>query len=317
MLSAKDGDGRWVKARNAIKGVVHFCPDEGCRAPMVLKRGAFVVAHFAHPPGQTCNYADAKSIEHLTVLDRLDGMFAAEKALEGSPIASITVDQIFLGNPEIIRRPDILLTGTSGKRVVVEYQRTALEPVRMAQRTAAHVQLENAMQWIVRVPGERAELIPAEETTLLWLPRVRLHKWQQWAVRFHETNKGTVLFFEEKSQGLYAGTVHLASSYRDPADRYNEDTGEREEIGGYWKELTDTHHLALFQVRPEDLRIGGLTERRHELGQFAMPQCHMPVFPRVLERLRHARRQFALRLDKGRQDTTDPAFQSWLNAAND
>jgi len=294
---------------------MHFCPDEHCRAPMVLKRGAFVVAHFAHPPGTTCDHADAKSIEHLKVLDHLDGMFAAEQALSGSRLRKIDVDQLVLGTPEIVRRPDILLTSTSGNRVVIEYQRTALAPVKMKERTEAHAQLSNAVQWIVRVPGTRAELIEAAGMMLLWLPRVRLHKWQQWAARFHETEKGTVLFFDERSRGLYAGTVHSASSYKDVTDRYNEDAGEWEEVGGYWKELTDTHHLALFRARPEDLRIGELTKRNLQSGQFAMPACLTPVFPRLRERLQDAHRLFALNLDKERRDATDPAFRAWLDGA--
>lgn len=63
MLIALDDLGVRVEGRDAVRGDVHTCP--ACHAQVTLKRGAIVVAHFAHPPRSRCPFAVGESLRHL------------------------------------------------------------------------------------------------------------------------------------------------------------------------------------------------------------------------------------------------------------
>lgn len=65
MILALNARRQLVTAQNAARQELYYCP--GCHAPVVLKRGQVVLAHFAHQPHAHCTtFSEGETAEHLT-----------------------------------------------------------------------------------------------------------------------------------------------------------------------------------------------------------------------------------------------------------
>lgn len=121
MLIAFDKNNQRVCASDAEKGDEFYCPY--CSSPMLVKKGAIKVPHFAHISATTtCEY-DRESKEHmLTKLSIYDWL------------AEQRVDEVDMEYPLEECRPDIFFVH-QGKKVAVEIQLSPIPAAEIILRT--------------------------------------------------------------------------------------------------------------------------------------------------------------------------------------
>ena len=121
MLIALDKNNQRVCASDAEKGDEFYCPY--CSSPMLVKKGAIKVPHFAHISATTtCEY-DRESKEHmLTKLSIYDWL------------AEQRVDEVDMEYPLEECRPDIFFVH-QGKKVAVEIQLSPIPAAEIILRT--------------------------------------------------------------------------------------------------------------------------------------------------------------------------------------
>lgn len=137
MLTALLDDVR-VYAARVEKGPVYLCP--GCRAEMVLKKGAIRVHHFAHPPALHCGWSRGETAAHIEAKDALLRALAPRSLrIEAEwPVASLDGD----------RRADLFVWDMSGAEIAVELQHTAVTIAEIEARTAAYMAAGIAVLWL-------------------------------------------------------------------------------------------------------------------------------------------------------------------------
>lgn len=136
MLTAEAVDlpGVRVWAKDADRATAYRCP--GCDgAPLVLKRGRIVVAHFAHPAGvQDCSSEPETELHmatKLTLAEVLEGV--VEHAIEC---------------PGRRRRADVFVHTAGGGGYVVEVQLAPLTVEQLEERTRDQNRAGYAVMWI-------------------------------------------------------------------------------------------------------------------------------------------------------------------------
>ena len=140
MLAAKC-DGAMVEAAAAAKGQSFICPSPACGAPLVLKQGRIVSAHFAHKPPFHCDWGGEESAAHRAakILFR-DAIAARGLAVElecYTPFPNGTA-----------RRADLLATSPSGRPVAFEFQKTNIGLAEIEARAFSYAAHGYAQIWI-------------------------------------------------------------------------------------------------------------------------------------------------------------------------
>jgi hypothetical protein len=145
--------GERVLAASASRGMAASCPE--CGESVLLRRGARVVAHFAHRARSGC-VAAGESAAHL----------ALKAAVVSWVPAGFRVDlEVRVG----ARRADAVVTSPSGQRLVVECQASALPVTELRARTVEYNRAGLAVWWVFSLGRLRAQVrdhrrvrVPAE-----------------------------------------------------------------------------------------------------------------------------------------------------------
>ena len=117
-------------------GTQAFCP--GCHAPLILKNGPQIPAHFAHRNKADCWMSEPESAEHLRgkmLLLRIATTSGWQAQLE-VPVR------------EMQQRIDVLLT-RGQQQVALEFQCSPLSANRLYERTAGYARLGMQTQWFL------------------------------------------------------------------------------------------------------------------------------------------------------------------------
>jgi hypothetical protein len=115
-------------------------------APVMLKRGRLVTAHFAHYPESSCGLAAGESLRHIAMKAIIGKLFARERPEYEVP---------FKPN----RRADIVLSG----HIIVECQASAISIDEWDSRTFDYNELGYALLWIWDKRRLREQLTVADE----------------------------------------------------------------------------------------------------------------------------------------------------------
>lgn len=138
---AKNRHDNWVKATDMLdKADVFYCPD--CQQRVVLRKGVYNVAHFAHRTQCTQQrFSEGETQEHLLGKSLLYQWLVKEQFS--------VVLEAYLSNLQ--QRPDLLVTLPNGKRIAIELQCSPIAMDDFVQRTNGYVSKGYDVIWIVGV----------------------------------------------------------------------------------------------------------------------------------------------------------------------
>ena len=143
MLSAFNEHGALVIAWDSNRDQGPFyCPE--CKHGVTLKKGQFIVHHFAHTPRANCSYGTGDSWAHWRA------QFEMYNALRSDPHVSELQVELPLGPV----RPDIVFRWNDEVMVAVELQRSTIPPADVARRTSHYEEKGIAVLW-VGLPHDR------------------------------------------------------------------------------------------------------------------------------------------------------------------
>lgn len=141
MLMAEDAMQKLVAADTAKRQTAYWCP--GCHAPVRLKKGQVMIAHFAHQANEACaTFSEGETAEHLLGKQQLAAWFAA---------AGYSV-QIEARLPAIHQRPDVLVQLGDGQPLALEFQCSPIAIDRLAQRTQGYRSHGYRVLWLLGSP---------------------------------------------------------------------------------------------------------------------------------------------------------------------
>lgn len=141
---AEDATQQLVTADRAQRQSTYRCP--GCHAPVRLKRGTVMIAHFAHRANATCaTFSEGETAEHLLGKRQLAAWFTA---------AGYTV-QVEARLPAIHQRPDILVQLGNGQPLALEFQCSPIAIDRLAQRTQGYRAHGYRVLWLLGSPYQQ------------------------------------------------------------------------------------------------------------------------------------------------------------------
>lgn len=141
--------GQLVMADSVNNGEDCYCP--GCLEPVVLRRGRFRLAHFAHRPGSQCQLGEGETPEHLLGKRQL-----FERAKECGYRAEL---EVYLS--KINQRPDLLLT-SKDRQLAIEFQCSPLSLQRLRERNAGYRRCGIQVHWLLGAPYLRRHLRPSK-----------------------------------------------------------------------------------------------------------------------------------------------------------
>lgn len=132
-------DGGRVDAKQARRGAEFECPD--CQAPVILRRGRKVVAHFAHRPKATCTSHSGETRAHLEAKRLLMDAFVARR---------LRAEVEFSQDPvPYDRRTDVMVWAPdSGTPVAIELQHSRVSPAELEARARSYAAAGVAQIWV-------------------------------------------------------------------------------------------------------------------------------------------------------------------------
>lgn len=162
-------DDRRIEAAGARRGAGFVCP--GCGAPVILRRGRKVVAHFAHRPSASCTARTAESRAHLQAKRLLLDAFRA-RGLRAE--AEFATEQVAWD-----RRADVMVWSPDSKRpVAIEFQHSAIGIPELEARARTYARAGIAQLWVPFLrPDALAKAEPSErDACVVERYPVRLHE---------------------------------------------------------------------------------------------------------------------------------------------
>jgi competence protein CoiA len=256
MLTALNGDQR-VEADIADRGLPYHCP--GCGSEVVLKRGRFVIPHFAHKPPVSCGWAKGETLEHMRA------KIAFRNALAKS-YPDVQVEKLISSLPND-RRADIYFSGRSGERAVIELQHTSISLNEIEKRSSTYAREGIAQLWIALLSSKS---LGAGEPTKggIYIEKYPARPFERW---IHGLHYGGILYFNSAKEELWAGRLRKHILSVEGSSWYNE-YGEEETSDGYekpsrrWKELTLKGPIKITQ-----LSFTLKTRQPKSLGKYSWP----------------------------------------------
>jgi competence protein CoiA len=254
-------NGRRVEARYAERGPGYSCPN--CRCPVVLKRGRIRVAHFAHKPPKTCDWAKGETLAHLEAKGFVRDALAA-RGLRAE------VERVVPSLPDN-RRADVMTWSPSGIQVAVELQHTGIGLDEIERRAFSYARAGIAQVWLAFLrPGTwaRAERRKGGDEGDWLVRRYPAKPFERW---IHGFNHGTIWFYDPGAGNVVRGRFADHELWVEGA-RWYDDAGEEVRVGGYrrwsrrWRELTLWGPYALDRVR---FKIG--RRRSWRIGPYSWP----------------------------------------------
>lgn len=247
MLSAYDQQRTLMIAWEAVKDQGPFyCPE--CQRQVVLKKGQFIIHHFAHRPESNCKYGTGETWEHW------QAKFEMYQALRIYPQVSELRVELPLGPV----RPDISFIWEGEIHVVIELQRSNIPYPDAARRTSIYQEKGIAVLW-VSLP--RGRFVANERCST-----------RPWELFLHELYDGKIFCW-------YGGSV-LMATHLDPYElrteyhkRYERSTGiwYLKETTRYAKRLRIPHYDDAVLVT--DLKVVEVFPQQR--GQFTLPRARL------------------------------------------
>jgi hypothetical protein len=176
MLVASSGTLR-VDADIAERGVSYHCP--GCHSPVMLRRGAVKVAHFAHKSLSSCGYASGETAIHMSA------KLAFLRAFRQRGLRA----EVELLVPSLLgdRRADVMVWSPSGRQVAVEIQHSAISLDDLHRRSESYANAGIAVVWIPIIDTKILNNARVMENGDLLIRRYAAPHWQRW---IHGINYG-------------------------------------------------------------------------------------------------------------------------------
>jgi competence protein CoiA len=247
MLSAYNQERKLVIAWNVNKKQGPFiCPE--CGRVVVVKKGQFIIHHFAHTPNANCSYGTGETFEHW------QAKYEMYEALRTNPRVSDLQVELPLGAV----RPDIIFCWDGKVVVVIELQRSNLPPNDAARRTSIYAEKDIAVLWVS-------------------LPRGRFLAGQRcstrvWELFLHELYDGKIFCWWGGSvlMATHLNPCELRTEYR---KRYDKNTGlwYLKEITRYAKRLRIPHYDDAILVT--DMKVVEVLPQQR--GQFMLPKAKL------------------------------------------
>lgn len=247
MLSAYDQRRTLIIAWEAVKDQGPFhCPE--CQRQVVLKKGQFIIHHFAHTPESDCKYGTGETWEHW------QAKFEMYEALRNHPRVSCLQLELPLGSV----RPDITFCLDGNTIVAIEFQRSSIPCDDVARKTSIYDEKGIAVLWVL-------------------LPRNRFSVGERCSTRVWERYLNEL--YNDKIFCWYGGLVLLAT-HLDPyilrteyKERYNRYTGiwDIKEIQRVAKRLRIPHYGDAVQIT--DMKVIEVLPQRR--GQFFLPKARL------------------------------------------
>jgi hypothetical protein len=242
MLVASSGTLR-VDADVAERGVSYHCP--GCHSPVMLRRGAVKVAHFAHKSLSNCGYASGETTVHMTA------KLAFLRAFRGRGLRT----EVEFLVPTLLgdRRADVMVWSPSGRQVAIEVQHSAISLEDLHRRSESYASSGIAVVWIPIIDTKILNNARTTEDGDLLIRRYAAPHWQRW---INGINFGRMW--------VMTSDLRLWDAKLKP--HIVKFPGGREKIVSKWKDL----HL----VGPVDLADVKLTVKRRpaaEIGPHQYP----------------------------------------------
>jgi len=220
MFIAKNAAGVRVELQThkqaaTLVGEAFTCP--ACGAPVRIKNGAQMPAHFAHIVG-TCSASEPESQQHL-----LGKRWLRDWLIQSGEVAELEVYY-----PAIQQRADVVITSRK-PALVLEFQCSPIAITDLARRTAGYHELGLAVIWIMgrryfgRHLSAKQFKFMADDLTLWFLDshqgRLSRHQWhkQGWTVtQFTKTWQRTATHQFEDAPLLEQRQLQNRLYYRDP-----------------------------------------------------------------------------------------------------
>jgi len=139
--------GMRVMASVADRGMSCRCP--GCHAPVILKRGQIVIAHFAHYPGTTCEYAHGETLAHLEAKAKFHAALISR---------DIKAEVEFVFGDQ---RADVAAWTPNGNPIAFEFQNTPIGLEEINRRASTYAEQGIAQAWIPILNGHPLHQYPA------------------------------------------------------------------------------------------------------------------------------------------------------------
>lgn len=137
MLSAFDKQGDLVIAWDSTRDNGPFsCPE--CKRGVTLKKGQYIIHHFAHIPGSNCSYGTGESWEH----------WRAKYEMYHALLTHPQVSELQVELPIGPVRPDLIFRWNKEVMVAIELQRSTLPPADVARRTSHYEEKGIAVVWV-------------------------------------------------------------------------------------------------------------------------------------------------------------------------
>jgi hypothetical protein len=257
MLTALHGD-ESVEAEVAERGLQYLCP--GCKSDVILKRGRFVIPHFAHKP-PACGWAKGETLEHMRA------KIAFRNALAKS-YSEVQVEKLIPSLPND-RRADIYFSNHAGQRAVIELQHTPISLDEIERRSSTYAKENIAQLWVVLVSSKR--LATAERNNEgIHIERYPARPFERW---IHGLHYGSILYFDSAKEELWVGKLREHILSVEGSSWYNE-YGEEETRDGSekpskrWKELALTGPIKLMEL---DFTLK--TRQPKTLGRYNWPMA--------------------------------------------
>jgi len=250
MLSAFNEQGTLAIAWDSNRDQGPFsCPE--CKRGVTLKKGQFIIHHFAHTPGSNCSYGTGESWEHWRA------KFEMYNALRGHPLVSNLYVELPLGPV----RPDISFCWDERIQVAIELQRSSLPPAGVARRTSHYEEKGIAVLW-VSLPRDR-----------FW-PGVRCST-KVWERFLHELYNDKIYCWNggQELLAIHLDPYILRTEYKERYNRYT----------GIW-DFKEIQHLSKRSRIPYCDDIVQITDMKviellpQQRGQFMLPKAKLWSF---------------------------------------
>lgn len=221
-------NGMKVEASTSERGAIYTCPK--CARELTLKKGAIVVAHFAHKPPTNCTWAAGETQAHLAAKMVIRDAFRARGYQ-----ADFEVEVLSVGGD---RRADVLIRHPNGKSVAVEVQHQPILYDAIERRTLAYMAADLPMLWVGILTKEMREKSVSYDDGMK-IEKYTIRPWEKWA---NALAFGELWYIDPFEGTVWKGDFknHIIDV---PSSSWYSTGGEEHSAGGYsrtskrWKTL--------------------------------------------------------------------------------
>ncbi|MEN5053360.1 competence protein CoiA [Brevundimonas naejangsanensis] len=234
MLTARTDTTDYIEAAEAARGVTYVCRD--CRAPVVLKKGALRIAHFAHRPDAICAFGSGMSLAHLAAQRQIAEALRSRGV--GVQLEAILPSLAGDRRVDVLAWPPTRLTA----RVAVEVQASDITVEAITARTLSYQTEAVAPLWLRLYDFGRFEDVQAlPHRGTVWIEGYRARAWERWV---HDQLGGRMWILDEQTGMVWRAAFIRAHTYRELSTWYGPG-GEEQWAGGDWREIVQWVDLEL------------------------------------------------------------------------